>query len=211
MEPTPEQVEAVAHVLAERFDGVTLRDPSDPVDVSRIHREIADDVLAALSAAEKEREGETRALAEQIAEAMAEHANRDRYVLEHGWQSTGVEPPEYDRSDYEDIAQFIADRVQPREGDIIEKLREWAKAEHDATVGWDAMGTRAVTLLLARLDTFLNDLQEQSTPKEEACGQVGVGHGGDTWDPVCDLPAGHAGRCNWSGEPAQEQSTGEEQ
>lgn len=49
------------------------------------------------------------------------------------------------------------------EGDIIEKLREWAKAEHDATVGWDAMGTRAVTLLLARLDTFLNDLQEQST------------------------------------------------
>lgn len=38
------------------------------------------------------------------------------------------------------------------------------------------------------------------------CGRVGVGRGGDTWDPVCDLVAGHRGPCNFSGEPAQERT-----
>jgi hypothetical protein len=36
---------------------------------------------------------------------------------------------------------------------------------------------------------------------EEATGQLcerpGIGMGGDTWDPSCDLPEGHDGPCSW--------------
>ena len=32
----------------------------------------------------------------------------------------------------------------------------------------------------------------------EMCGVLGVGHGGDTWDPVCKWPKGHAGPHSWS-------------
>jgi len=45
-----------------------------------------------------------------VAQAMADHANKDRYVLENGWQSTGVEPYEAGADDFMDLAE-IAVRV----------------------------------------------------------------------------------------------------
>lgn len=54
-------------------------------------------------------------------------------------------------------------RAEAREGDIIEKLREWAKRELDRTSGWDPMAVAGERALLGQLETFLNDLQEQST------------------------------------------------
>lgn len=31
----------------------------------------------------------------------------------------------------------------------------------------------------------------------DPCGRVGAGYGDDTWQPVCDLDAGHDGPCDW--------------
>lgn len=33
-------------------------------------------------------------------------------------------------------------------------------------------------------------------PADETCGRLLVGRGGDTWDPVCTLPAGHKEPCD---------------
>jgi hypothetical protein len=42
---------------------------------------------------------------ELVAEAMADYANKDRYILENGSQSTGVEPYEHGPDDFRDLAE----------------------------------------------------------------------------------------------------------
>lgn len=45
-------------------------------------------------------------------------------------------------------------------------------------------------------------------PAPSKCGRVGIGHGTDAWDPVCDLAEGHDGPCNFTGEPAPQRGSG---
>lgn len=147
---------------------------------------------AALSAAEKEREGETRA---------------KRRQLDHDDYFGGGDP-----------SKTALPAV--REGDIIEKLREvgdpfWRSYRNGRYVAVEEMRAELGRMkrctpydtgwrdAVSRMEFFLNDLQEQSTPRE-TCERVGVGQGTDTWDPVCDLPPGHVGPCNFSGDPAKE-------
>lgn len=45
-------------------------------------------------------------LVQRVAQAMADYANEDRYVLENGTQSTGVEPYENGPEDFMDLAEI---------------------------------------------------------------------------------------------------------
>ena len=49
---------------------------------------------------------------ERVAQAMADHANRERYVLENGWQSTGVEPYEHSPDDFYELAVVAVEAMQ---------------------------------------------------------------------------------------------------
>lgn len=130
------QADLIARVLAESFDAVTLRNHDDPVDVSRIHRDIADDVISALSAAEKEREGEAGRFA-------------DGGTRTFRWGEDGQA------------------REVGREGDIIEKLREWAEERRRRVAVSSGENFRlGANVALDGLLAFLNDLQEQSTGGE---------------------------------------------
>jgi hypothetical protein len=67
---------------------------------------------------------------ERIAQAMADHANEDRYVLDNGSQSTGVEPYEASAEDFADLAE-VASRAcdeQPLRGDAV---HEWLLRQRD--------------------------------------------------------------------------------
>ena len=49
---------------------------------------------------------------EMVAEAMAAYENRDRYVLENSWQSTGVEPYEACADDFRDLATIAVNVIR---------------------------------------------------------------------------------------------------
>jgi hypothetical protein len=63
---------------------------------------------------EKEKVAVTRHDVERVAQAMADFANRDRYVLENGSQSTGVEPYEHCADDFRDLAEVAVATLRGR-------------------------------------------------------------------------------------------------
>ena len=90
-------------------------------------------------------------------------------------------------------------------GGVSEAISAWVY--HSDVAWWFERAAGELIDSLAQGGTVFfpteNAVRDQAPA--EACGRVGVGYGGDSWDPVCDLDTGHQGPCNFSGEPTQGQ------
>lgn len=65
---------------------------------------------------------------ENIAQAMADYENEHRYELTSGSQSTGVEPYEASAEDFDEIAAFVAERLQgavSTAGEVVSAWDQW--------------------------------------------------------------------------------------
>lgn len=117
-----------------------------PYDVTRIDlADIIGEALAPfLSAAEKEREGETEQMvttAREVAAWAYKQGLGEALAVDH-------------------LCDEVI-RLRAGEGDLIEKLREWVR-DNTLTADWDG----GAFVSVPPLSRFLNDLQEQSTGEE---------------------------------------------